>query len=32
LVKGSLDDTDYENFKNQLEELERQLMEKERVF
>jgi len=31
LVKGSLDDTDYENFKAQLDELERQTMEKERV-
>lgn len=31
LVKGSLDDTDYETFKAQLDELERQTMEKERV-
>ncbi len=31
LVKGSLDDTDYEEFKTQLDELERQTMEKERV-
>ncbi len=31
LVKGSLDDTDYESFKAQLEELERQTLEKERV-
>lgn len=31
LVKGSLDDTDYESFKGQLEELERQTLEKERV-
>lgn len=31
LVKGGLDDTDYESFKGQLEELERQTLEKERV-
>jgi hypothetical protein len=31
LIKGGLEDTDYEAFKLQLEELERQTMEKERV-
>lgn len=31
LVKGGLEDTDYETFKAQLEELERQTLEKERV-
>jgi len=31
LVKGSLENTDHETFKAQLEELERQTLEKERV-
>ena len=30
LVNGGLEDTDFESYKNQLEELERQTMEKER--
>jgi len=32
LVKGSLEDTDYNHYKNQLEQLESQLNEKEMVF
>ena len=31
MIKGSLEDTDYENYKAQLEELEKQINEKERV-
>jgi hypothetical protein len=30
LVSGGLENTDYESYKNQLEELDRQMMEKER--
>ena len=30
LIKGGLENTDYESFKNQIEELERQTVEKER--
>jgi hypothetical protein len=32
LIKGSLEDTDYNHYKNQLEELVSQLNEKEMVF